>query len=132
MHPSLVVFELDLCVIPCSTSLHYRFPPLTNMGDSVPTFAITVKFFPCKAKLGDGSVQDIKRDTFVRWDVDCTDIDPQELKSMEENAVKNLVERIGESIVWGPDQEVTLLRFDNWKGCYVRIEDGEDMVAEID
>ncbi|KAE8802946.1 hypothetical protein D1007_21301 [Hordeum vulgare] len=51
---------------------------------------------------------------------------------MEEKVVKNLVERIGETIVWGPDQEVTLLRFDNWKGCYVRIEDGEDMVAEID
>ena len=51
---------------------------------------------------------------------------------MEEKAVKNLVERIGESIVWGPDQEVSLLRFDNWKGSYVRFEDGEDMVAEID
>ncbi|KAE8783355.1 hypothetical protein D1007_43261 [Hordeum vulgare] len=51
---------------------------------------------------------------------------------MEEKDVKNLVERIGESIVWGPDQEVSLLRFDNLKGCYVRIEDGEDMVAEID
>ncbi|KAE8807038.1 hypothetical protein D1007_16715 [Hordeum vulgare] len=51
---------------------------------------------------------------------------------MEEKAVKNLVERIGESIVWGPDQEVSLLRFENWKGCYVRVEDGEDMVAEID
>ncbi|KAE8770447.1 Auxin-induced protein 5NG4 [Hordeum vulgare] len=82
--------------------------------------------------LVDGSVQDIHRDTFVRWDVDCRDIDPQELQSMEEKAVQNLVERIGESIVWGPDQEVSLLRFDNWKGCYVRIEDGEDMVAQID
>ncbi|KAE8821490.1 hypothetical protein D1007_00263 [Hordeum vulgare] len=51
---------------------------------------------------------------------------------MEEKAMQNLVEKIGESIVWGPDQEVSLLRFDNWKGCYVRIEDGEDMVAEID
>ena len=127
MHPPLAVLELDLCVVPCSTSLHYRFPPLTNRGDSAPTFAITVEFFPCKAKLGDGSVQDIQRDTFVRWDVDCTDIDPQELQSMEEKAVKNLVERIGESIGWGPDQEVTLLRFDNWKGCYVRIEDGEEI-----
>ncbi|KAE8811190.1 hypothetical protein D1007_11938 [Hordeum vulgare] len=51
---------------------------------------------------------------------------------MEEKAVQNLVERIRESIVWGPEQEVSLPRFDNWKGCYVRIEDGEDMVAEID
>ncbi|KAE8796901.1 hypothetical protein D1007_28027 [Hordeum vulgare] len=51
---------------------------------------------------------------------------------MEDKAVKNLVERIGDIIVWGPDQEVSLVPFDNWKGCYVRIEDGEDMVAEID
>ncbi|KAE8804790.1 hypothetical protein D1007_19206 [Hordeum vulgare] len=51
---------------------------------------------------------------------------------MEEKAMHNFVERIGESIVWGLDQEVSLLRFDNWKVCYVRIKDGEDMVAEID
>jgi hypothetical protein len=51
---------------------------------------------------------------------------------MGEQAVKNFVEKIGESIVWGPEQEVSLSRFDDWKGEYVRIEDGEDMVDEID
>ncbi|KAE8779759.1 hypothetical protein D1007_47188 [Hordeum vulgare] len=51
---------------------------------------------------------------------------------MEEKAVKNVVEKFGESIFWGPEQEVALLLFDNWKGEYVRIEDGEEMVDEID
>jgi hypothetical protein len=51
---------------------------------------------------------------------------------LEEKALKNLVETIGESVFWGPNQEVSLLRFDNWKGEYVRIEDGEQMIAEID
>ncbi|KAE8774196.1 hypothetical protein D1007_53468 [Hordeum vulgare] len=51
---------------------------------------------------------------------------------MKEKAVGNLVERIGESIVWGPKQEVSLQRFDHYYGEYVRIEDGESMVAEID
>src|SRR4051812_9923570 len=91
-----------------------------------------MEFFPCKAKLSDGSVQDIDRDTTVRLDVEFADVDPQELESMKEKAVGNLVERIGESIVWGPEQEVSLQRFDNYNGEYVRIEDGESMVAEID
>jgi hypothetical protein len=51
---------------------------------------------------------------------------------MGEQAVKNFVEKTGESIVWGTEQEVSLSRFDDWKGEYVRIEDGEDMVDEID
>ena len=106
--------------------------PLTNRGESAPTFTIIVEFFPCKAKLADGSVRDIDRDTSVRLDVELSDIDPLELEGLEEKAVQNLVERIGESIVWGPDQEVSLQRFDNWKGEYVRIEDGEQMVEEID
>ena len=42
------------------------------------------------------------------------------------------MEKIGENIVWGPEQEVSLLRFDDWKGEYVRIEDGEQIVEEID
>jgi hypothetical protein len=42
------------------------------------------------------------------------------------------VEKIGESIVWVPEQEVSLSRFDDWKGEYVRIEDGEDIVDAID
>jgi hypothetical protein len=51
---------------------------------------------------------------------------------MEERAVKNVVEKLGESVIWGPRQEVSLLRFKNWKGEYVRIESGEEMVDEID
>lgn len=68
----------------------------------------------------------------MRLDVEFADVDPQELESMKEKAVGNLVERSGESIVWGPEQEVSLQRFDNYNGEYVRIEDGESMVAEID
>ncbi|KAE8804736.1 hypothetical protein D1007_19299 [Hordeum vulgare] len=68
----------------------------------------------------------------MRLDVELADVDPQELESMKEKAVGNLVERIGESIVWGPEQEVSLQRFDKYYGEYVRIEDEESMVAEID
>jgi hypothetical protein len=58
----------------------------------------------------------------VKWEVECAYIDPKELQSMGENAVRNLVDKIGESVVWGPEQEVSLLAFDDWKGEYVRIE----------
>ncbi|KAE8785417.1 hypothetical protein D1007_40906 [Hordeum vulgare] len=51
---------------------------------------------------------------------------------MGEKAVKKWVEKIGEDIVWGPQQEVSPLLFDDWKGEYVRIEDGEQIVEEID
>jgi hypothetical protein len=51
---------------------------------------------------------------------------------MEERAVRNVVEKLGEAIIWGPGEEVLLLWFENWKGEYVRIESGEDIVAEID
>ncbi|KAE8781074.1 hypothetical protein D1007_45736 [Hordeum vulgare] len=51
---------------------------------------------------------------------------------MEEMAMKNVVEKIGESIFWGPEKEVTLLPFDNCKGAYVKTENGEEMVEEID
>jgi hypothetical protein len=51
---------------------------------------------------------------------------------MEERAVRNVVEKLGESVIWGPKLEVSLLRFENWKGEYVRIESGEEMVDEID
>lgn len=46
--------------------------------------------------------------------------------------MKNLVETIGQSVLWGPEQEVASLRFENLKGEYLRIEDGEDLVDEID
>jgi hypothetical protein len=43
-----------------------------------------------------------------------------------------VVEKLGGSVTSGPVQEVSLLRFENWKGEYVRIESGEEMVDEID
>ncbi|KAE8814537.1 putative LRR receptor-like serine/threonine-protein kinase [Hordeum vulgare] len=104
----------------------------TGGSGSATTFAIIVEFSPSKAKLSDGSVQEIYRDTTVRLDVELADVDPQELESMKEKAVCNLVERIGGSNVWGPEQEVSLQCFDNYYGEYVRIEDGKSMVAKID
>ena len=80
----------------------------------------------------DGSMQLIERDTMVEWYVPTGDIDPQDLESTEEEAVGRVVDKIGESVVWGPEQEVSLLRFDDWKCEYVRIETGEQMVNEID
>ena len=59
------------------------------------------------------------------------DDDPQELQSLGEEAVRNMVEKIGDSVVWGPEQEIYLLRFDDWKGEYVRVETREQMVDEI-
>ena len=56
----------------------------------------------------------------------------QELQIKEENAVRNVVEKLGQSVLWGPAQKVSLLRFDDCKGEYVRIENGEEMVEEID
>ncbi|KAE8803788.1 hypothetical protein D1007_20300 [Hordeum vulgare] len=53
----------------------------------------------------DGSIQNIQRDTIVKWEVDCAEIDPNELQSMEEKAVKKLVEKIGKTMLWGPEQE---------------------------
>ena len=46
--------------------------------------------------------------------------------------MKKWVEKIGENAVWGPEQEVSLLQFDDSKGEYVRIEYGEQIVDEID
>jgi hypothetical protein len=77
-------------------------------------------------------MQVIERDTTVKWKVDFAENNPQDIQSMKEQAVVNLVEKIGESIVWGPEQEVSLSRFDDWNGEYVRIEDGKDMVDAID
>ena len=105
----------------------------TDRGDAAArTVELTVNFFPSKAKLVDGSIQNIERDTIVKWEVEFTEIDPQVLQNMGETAVKKWVEKIGENIVWGLEQEVSLLRFDDWKGEYVRIEDGEQIVEEID
>ncbi|KAE8811531.1 hypothetical protein D1007_11587 [Hordeum vulgare] len=102
------------------------------MGNVARTFEFSVEFLPSKTKLVDGSVRDIERDTIVKWEVKFEEIDPQEIQSMEERVMRNFVEKIGKNIFWGPEQEVSLLRFDNWKGEYVRIENGEEMVDEID
>ncbi|KAE8806334.1 hypothetical protein D1007_17489 [Hordeum vulgare] len=83
------------------------------------------------AKLVDGSIENIQRDTIVKWEVDCAEIDPNEIQSMEEKAVRKLVEKIGETMLWGPEQEVSLLRYYDFKGEYVRIEDDEYIVVEI-
>jgi hypothetical protein len=101
-------------------------------ADVAHTFEITVEFFPSRAKLVHGSMRVIERETIVKWNVDCAEFDPQEIQSMREHAVKNWVEKIGESIAWGSEQEVPLSRFDDWKQEYVRIEDGEDIVDAID
>jgi hypothetical protein len=104
-----------------------------NRGDAAGrNFQFTVHFFPSKALLCDGSVRNIERNTIVRWEVEFREIDPQELHNMEERAMRNVVEKLGESVIWGPGQEVSLLRFENWKGEYVRIESREEMVDEID
>jgi hypothetical protein len=40
-------------------------------------------------------VQNIERDTIVRWEVEFGEIDPQELHNMEEQAVRNVVDKLG-------------------------------------
>ncbi|KAE8788003.1 hypothetical protein D1007_38037 [Hordeum vulgare] len=104
----------------------------SNRGNAAETFEFAINFFPSTTKLVDGSIENIQRDTIVKWEVDCAEIDPNEIQSMEEKAVRKLVEKIGETVLWGPEQEVSLLRYDDFKGEYVRIEDGEDIVVEID
>ena len=67
-------------------------------------FQFTVEFFVSKSKLGDGSVRNIDRDTVVRWEVDFAEIDPQELQIKEVKAERNVVEKLGQSVLWGPEQ----------------------------
>ncbi|KAE8777122.1 hypothetical protein D1007_50087 [Hordeum vulgare] len=86
---------------------------MSTRGDGTRTFEFTVEFFPSKAKLGDDVVRDIEKDKIVKWEVEFAQIDSQDLKSMEEKAMKNVVEKIKETIFWGPQQEVALLQFDN-------------------
>jgi hypothetical protein len=54
-------------------------------------------------------LRNIERNTIVRWEVEFLEIDPQELHNMDEWAVRNVVEKLGESVIWGPKQEVSLL-----------------------
>ena len=45
----------------------------TDRGDAAArTFELTVNFFPSKVKLVDGSIQNIERDTIVKWEVEFT------------------------------------------------------------
>ncbi|KAE8768818.1 ADP-ribosylation factor-related protein 1 [Hordeum vulgare] len=78
----------------------------SNRGNAAETFEFAINFFPSTAKLVDGSIENIQRDTIVKWEVDCAKIDPNEIQSMEENAVRKLVEKIGETVLWGREQEV--------------------------
>jgi hypothetical protein len=56
-----------------------------NRGEDVArTFEITVEFFPSRAKLVDGSMRVIERETIVKWNVDCAEFDPQEIQSMSD------------------------------------------------
>jgi hypothetical protein len=87
--------------------------------------------FPGRAILADGNMHPIERETTMLLEINFCDLDTQELQIMEEQAVRNLVEKIGESVLWGPKQELSLLRYDDWKGEYVKIEDGDEMVEEI-
>ncbi|GJM87235.1 hypothetical protein PR202_ga03169 [Eleusine coracana subsp. coracana] len=80
-------------------------------------------------ELADGSLRAIEQERLVSWEVDCAEIDPQDLVNQEAQAVRNLVDKIGESIPWGPEQEVALIHFDEWKGEYVRMEDDDDWAA---
>ena len=73
-------------------------PALSNRGDSERTFEIIVQFLCSKAKLGDGSARTIERETIVKLEVEFSEMDPQDLHYMEK-AVKNWVEKIGESVV---------------------------------
>jgi hypothetical protein len=116
-------------------------PSLKNRGgdgggddvpSTTPTFQLSIRLFPCRAMLANGSMHPIERETTVLLEIKICDLDPQELQIMEEQAVRNVVEKIGESVLWGLEQELSLLRYDDWKGEYVRIEDGDEMVEEID
>ena len=68
----------------------------------------------------------------MKWEVAFEEMDPAELPNMGGEAVRTMVEKIAEHVIWGPEQEVSLLWFDNRKGSYVRIEDGEQLVEEIE
>ncbi|KAE8772399.1 hypothetical protein D1007_55609 [Hordeum vulgare] len=78
----------------------------SNRGNAAETFEFAINLFPSTAKLVDGSIENIQRDTIVKWEVDCAEIDPNEIQSMEEKAVRKLVEKIEETVLWGPEQEV--------------------------
>jgi hypothetical protein len=49
--------------------------------------------------LADGSMHPIERETTVLLEIKFCDLDPQELQIMEEQTVRNVVEKIGESVL---------------------------------
>ena len=51
-------------------------PAIDKQGQCCSTFEFSVEFLPSKAKLVDGSVRDIERDTIVKWEVEFEEIDP--------------------------------------------------------
>ena len=70
--------------------------PAKNRGDDVArqTFEFRINFFPSRVVLVDGSTKIIERDTVVKWEVELEHVDPQELQSMEEEAVRNMVDKM--------------------------------------
>jgi hypothetical protein len=73
---------------------------IQNRGDAAGRhFQFNVHFFPAKALLCDGSMRNIERNTIVRREVEFREIDPQELHNMEERAVRNVVEKLGEGVI---------------------------------
>ena len=80
--------------------------PRQNRGDGrrPRSFELSVKFFVSTAKLADGSLRNIENGRLVSWEVELEEMDPQELVNQEEKAVRNVVEKLGESIPWGPEQ----------------------------
>jgi hypothetical protein len=74
-------------------------PPSKNRGaDDVPVppsiFQLSIRLFPGRAKLANGSMHPIEIETTVLLEINFCDLDPQELQIMEEQAVRNLVEKI--------------------------------------
>jgi hypothetical protein len=59
---------------------------------------LSVKFLLSKAKLADGSLRTIEHDRVVSWEVEFAEIDPQDLVNQEEKAMRNIMEKIGDSI----------------------------------
>jgi hypothetical protein len=83
-----------------------------NLDDATyRNFYLTIKFFPSKAKPSDGSPRNTERYRLMIWKVTFGEIDLHELENMEENVMKNMVEKLGQSVLWGLEQEVTLLHF---------------------
>jgi hypothetical protein len=94
MHLFLSEFECKLFLV-CSRNLTMH-DATQNRGDAAGRhFQFSVHFFPAKALLCDGSVRNIERNTIMRWEVEFREIDPQELHNMEEQAVRNVVEKLG-------------------------------------